>query len=246
MKKFLAILLTLAMCFALAACSGGGQQPEPEPEAPDLNAKSEGVMTYEEYAAADIGSEVTIEGYVQAAASWWNDQISVYAQDLTGAYYIEDMACTEEESEGLVPGKLIKVTGTKFERDGEIGISGGTFELAEVDYEYIALPLDVTAILDTDEMIRYQNMYVRFSGMEVTGEPVFKWDGSGENGDDIYFQVGKDDQVFTFMVKSDLTGTGTDVYEGVKKLKAGDIVDLEGFCCWFDGLTPHITSVTMQ
>ena len=96
MKKFLAILLTLAMCFALAACSGGGQQPEPEPEAPDLNAKSEGVMTYEEYAAADIGNEVTVEGYVQAAASWWNNQISVYAQDLTGAYYIENMACTEE------------------------------------------------------------------------------------------------------------------------------------------------------
>ena len=245
MKKFFAIVLAFAMIFALAACSGG-EQPEPEPEAPDLNAKSEGVMTYEEYAAADIGSEVTIEGYVQAAASWWNNQVSVYAQDLTGGYYIEDMACTEEESEALVPGKLIKVTGTKFEQDGEIGIANGTFEPAEVDYDYIALPLDVTAILDTEDMIKYQNMYVRFSDMEVVGEPVFKWDASGENGDDIYFQVGKDDQVFTFMVKSDLTGTGTDVYEGVKKLKNGDVVDLEGFCCWFDGLTPHITSVTMK
>ena len=245
MKKFFAILLAFAIIFALAACSGG-EQPEPEPEAPDLNAKSEGVMTYEEYAAADVGSEVTIEGYVQAAASWWNNQISVYAQDLTGGYYIENMACTEEESEGLAPGKLIKVTGTKFEQDGEVGISNGTFELAEVDYDYVALPLDVTAILDTEDMIKYQNMYVKFSDMEVVGEPVFKWDNSGENGDDIYFQVGKDGQVFTFMVKSDLTGTGTDVYEGVKKLKNGDIVDLEGFCCWFDGLTPHITGFTVK
>ena len=246
MKKYFAILLAFTLIFALAACGGGGEPSEPEPEAPDLNAKGEGVMTYEEYAAADIGSEVTVEGYVQAAQSWWDGRVSLYAQDLSGAYYIENAACTEEESETLVPGAKIKVTGTKTEQFGEIAIADGTFELEEVDYEYIAEPLDVTALLDTDDMIKYQNMYVAFKGMEVTGEPVFKWDASGENGDDIYFQVGKDDQVFTFMVKSYLTGAGTDVYEAVKKLKAGQIVDLEGFCCWFDGLTPHITGVTVQ
>ena len=48
------------------------------------------------------------------------------------------------------------------------------------------------------------------------------------------------------MVESYLTGSGTDVYEAVKKLQKGDKVDLEGFCYWFDGLTPHITSVTMK
>ena len=56
----------------------------------------------------------------------------------------------------------------------------------------------------------------------------------------------KDGQVFTFMVESYLTGSGTDVYEAVKKLQKGDKVDLEGFCYWFDGLTPHITGVTMK
>ena len=72
MNKLLAVLLALAMVFALAACSGGGPAPEPEPEEPDLNAKGEGVMTWEEYAAAENGSEGTVEAYVQAACSWWD------------------------------------------------------------------------------------------------------------------------------------------------------------------------------
>ena len=244
MKKTIAILLALAMIFALAAC-GGGEQPEPEPEAPDLNAKSEGVMTYEEYAAADTGSEVTVEAYVQAAQSWWDNQVSVYAQDLTGAYYVENMLCTEEDAEALTPGRKIKVTGKKAEEFGEVKITAATFEFGD-ELEYVALPVDVTAILDTDEMIEYQNRYVLFSDMEVVGEPVYEWDNTGEDGDDLYFQVAKDGQTFTFMVESDLTGAGTDVYEAVKKLKTGDTVDLEGFCCWFDGLTPHITSVTVK
>ncbi|MBR4143532.1 MAG: hypothetical protein IKR10_08435, partial [Firmicutes bacterium] len=73
MKKVFAILLAFAMVFALAACSGGGE-PEPEPEV-DIFAKSEGVMTYAEYAAAAAGTEVTVEAFVQAAQSWWNNAV---------------------------------------------------------------------------------------------------------------------------------------------------------------------------
>ena len=36
-------------------------------------AKSDGVMTYEEYLAADIDSEVTVETYIQAKQGWWED-----------------------------------------------------------------------------------------------------------------------------------------------------------------------------
>ena len=244
MKKLTAILLAFAMIFVLAACSGS-EEPEPEPEI-DIFEKSEGVMSYAEYAAADLNSEVTIEAFVQATQSWWDNKITAYTQDNEGGYYLYEMACSEEDAEKLVPGTKIKATGTKSEWNGEVEIINGTFEIAEVDDDYIALPIDVTAILDTEDMIRYQNMYVKFSDMEVVGEPVFKWDNSGENGDDIYFQVSKDGQVFTFMVESYLTGAGTDVYEAVKKLKAGDTVDLEGFCYWYDGLTPHITAVTMK
>lgn len=244
MKKIVSVLLALALAFALAACSSE-PAPEPEPEAPDLNAKSEGFMTYGEFAAAALDSEVAVEAYVQVAQSWWDNQVSVYLEDLDGGYYVENMMCTEEDMEGLVPGRKIKVTGKKSEEFGEVAVTAATFEFGD-ELEFIAQPVDVTAVLDTEDMIRYQNMYVLFKDMEVVGEPVFEWDNSGENGDDIYFQVGKDGQVFTFMVESDLTGAGTDVYEAVKKLQKGDTVDLEGFCCWFDGLTPHITKVTMK
>ena len=243
MKKFLAVLLAFAMIFALAAC--GSSEPEPEPEPPDPNEKSEGVMTYEEFDAAPLDSEVVIEGYVQAAQSWWDNQVSVYLQDLSGGYFVENMACTEEDLANLVPGRKIKVTGVKSEEYGEVKITAPVFELGD-ELEYIARPVDVTALLDTEDMIKYQNQYVLFRDMEVVGEPVFEWDNSGEDGDDIYFQVAKDGQVFTFMVASYLTGAGTEVYEAVKKLQKGDKVDLEGFCHWFDGLTPHITSVTMK
>ena len=243
MKKVFAILLAFAMVFALAACSGGGE-PEPEPEV-DIFAKSEGVMTYAEYAAAASGTEVTIEAFVQAAQSWWNNTVTVYAQDNEGGYYLYEMACTEEDAEKLVPGTKIKAVGQKSEENGEVEIVNAAFGIEE-DATYIAPPLDVTVVLDTEDMIKYQNMYVLFSDMEVVGEPVFEWDNSGVDGDDIYFQVEKDGQVFTFMVESYLTGSGTDVYEAVKKLQKGDRVDLEGFCHWFDGLTPHITGVTMK
>ena len=59
MKKILSLLLVFVMVFALAACGSG------EP-AVDPNAKSEGVMTYAEYAAADLDSEVVIEAFVEA------------------------------------------------------------------------------------------------------------------------------------------------------------------------------------
>ena len=54
MKKITALLLVLVFAFSFAAC--GAKE--------DINAKSEGVMTYAQYAAAELETEVTIEGYV--------------------------------------------------------------------------------------------------------------------------------------------------------------------------------------
>ena len=63
MKKIIALVMALTMIFAAVACGG---------EKPDV--KSEGVMTYAEYVAADLESEVVIEAYVQAKQSWWEDK----------------------------------------------------------------------------------------------------------------------------------------------------------------------------
>ena len=242
MKKIFAVLLALSMVFALAACTSGSNEPAAEPEV-DIFAKGEGVMTYAEYAAADLDTEVTVETFVQATQSWWDNTITAYTQDNEGAYFLYNMACSEEDAAKLVPGTKIKVTGFKSEWSGEVEIVDATFEIEEG--EYIAEATDVTALLGTDEMIEHQNQFVAFKGMTVESEAIYKWDGSGADGDDLYFQVSKDGQTYTFTVESYLCGAGTEVYEAVKGLKAGDTVDMEGFCYWYGGLNPHITSVTV-
>jgi hypothetical protein len=75
---------------------------------------------------------------------------------------------------------------------------------------------------------------------------MYNWDGSGEDGSDLYFNVSYNGETYTFTVESDLCGPGTDVYEAVKALNVGDTVDMEGFLYWYEGVNPHITSVTVK
>ena len=96
----------------------------------------------------------------------------------------------------------------------------------------------------------FQNQFVSFKGMTVeaandAGDAfLYKWDGSGSDGDDLYFNVSKDGQTYSFTVESYLCDNTTDVYNAVKALNVGDVVDMEGFLYWYQGANPHITSVT--
>ena len=164
------------------------------------------------------------------------------------------MACSEEDYELLVPGTCIRVTGYKSEWSGEVEIIDGTFEIVEGD-EFIATPLDVTEMLGTDELIDHQNELVEFKGLTVVaagqddaGNDVaflYNWDGSGAEGDDLYFNVSYNDQVYTFTVESYLCDSTTEVYSAVKNLQIGQVIDAEGFLYWYEGVNPHITSVTV-
>ena len=242
MKKLLAILMLAAM---LLCCAVVGVAEE-------ADVKSEGVMTYEEYVAADLDTEVVVETYVQAKQSWWEDKATVYTQDQDGAYFLYNMACSEEDYEKLTVGTKIRVTGYKAEWSGEIEIIDATFEILEGNY--VAEPLDVTDLLGTDELINHQNEFVSFKGMTVEsvgqdaeGNDVaflYNWDGSGEDGSDLYFNVSLNGETYTFTVESYLCDNTTDVYAAVKELKVGDKIDLEGFLYWYEGVNPHITSVT--
>ena len=78
MKKFLAMILAMTLMLACGAALAE--------EA--IEAKAEGVMTYAEYDAAALDAEVTIECYVQATQSWWDNKITVYAADQEGAYFL--------------------------------------------------------------------------------------------------------------------------------------------------------------
>lgn len=247
MKKLTMLLMTLALVFACVGC-GSAKEDSAADE------KSEGVMTYEEYVAADLDTEVVVETYVQAKQSWWDNQATVYTQDKDGAYFLYNMACSEEDYEKLTPGTKIKVTGYKSEWAGEVEIIDATFEIE--DGNYVAEAEDITSILATEDLINHQNKFVAFKGMTVesSGQDadgndvafLYSWDGSGQDGDDLYFNVSLDGNYYTLTVESYLCDNTTDVYNTVKSLNIGDTVDLEGFLYWYEGFNPHITSVTVK
>ncbi|MBR4852714.1 MAG: hypothetical protein IKV01_03830 [Clostridia bacterium] len=235
MKKIMAMLLAAVMSVALVGC---GAEKAPEAETPDV--KGEGVMTYAEYAAADLDTEVIIETYVQGKQSWWDNKGTFYLQDKDGGYFVYEMACTEEEYNKLTVGTKIKVTGYKAEWSGEVEIIDAKFEILEGNY--VAEPTDVTALLGKDELIEKQNMLVSFSGLTIVSVS-YKND---EPGDDIYVTVSKDGANYDFCVERYLTGPETDVYKAFADIKAGDVVDMEGFLYWYNGVNTHITSVVKK
>ncbi|MBR1820881.1 MAG: hypothetical protein IJ769_04585 [Clostridia bacterium] len=238
MKKILAAVLALTLALSLCAF-----------------ALAEEAVSYADYAAADLDTEVTITAYVQAHQSWWEDKVTIYAADADGAYFLYETPCSEEDAEKLVPGTKFVATGYKSEWSGEVELADiSSFEIIDDGDTYIAEPVDVTDLLGTDELAEKMNQLVSFKGMTVESSTIegdeteyaflYNWDGSGEEGNDLYFNVSLDGNVYNFTVESYLCGPGTDVYEAVKALNVGDVIDLEGFLYWYNGANPHITAVT--
>ncbi|MBR5231404.1 MAG: hypothetical protein IKW00_04055 [Clostridia bacterium] len=229
MKKFLAVLMLLCMAFTCAMADEAAPAPE---------AKGEGVMTYAEYAAADLYTEVTVEAYVQATQDWWDNKITVYAQDDMGGYFIYEMVCSEEDAAKLVEGAKIRVKGEKIEYAGEVEIgTQPTFEILEGNY--VAEAKDMTALLGTEELISHINQKAIFKGLKLE-KLTHKY---GEPGDDIYLTFSLNGQNYDFCVERYLTGPETEVYKTACELQVGDVVDVEGFLYWYNGANPHITKI---
>ena len=245
MKKVLTFVVLLAMVLSLfSACAKKDAA---------IEAKGEGVMTYFEYVSAKSGDAVTVETYIQGANAWWDGKITLYTQDKEGAYFIYEMSCDEADAAKLVPGTKLKVSGTKSEWKGEVEIIDATFEIE--DGSYIAKPKDVTAMLGKDELIDSMNQLVSFKGLKIEASIdaegneapyLYNWDGSGKEGNDVYFNVSKDGKTYTFLVRAYLTGSDTEVYQTAKTLQVGDTIDCDGFLYWYDGVNPHITSITIK
>ena len=277
MKKTISMLLVLSMAGMLSGCAGKSTETtaadttaaesaaaaEETTEAAESTAaettEADGadgdVLNYEEYMAADLDTEVTIQAYVQAKQAWWEDQATVYAQDQDGAYFIYNAACSQEDYDLLVPGTKIQVTGYKSEWSGEVEIMDGTIQVLEGEDTYVAEALDVTDLLGTDELIDHQNQFVSFTGMtvEAAGQDengndvafLYNWDGSGTEGDDLYFNASYNGETYTFTIESYLCDSSTEVYSAVEYLQIGQTIDMEGFLYWYEGVNPHITSVTV-
>jgi DNA/RNA endonuclease YhcR with UshA esterase domain len=241
MKKIIAVSLMLAIALSLCACGGSSGKGSAE----DPTKKSDGVMTYGEYAAADIDKEVVIETYVQAKRSWYNDTATLYTQDGDGAYFIYNAVCSEADYAKLVEGQKIKVTGYKAEWAGEIEIAeGATIEIEEGNW--IATPIDLTASLGDEEALKsHMNQKVSFKGLTVSAAPMYNWDGSGAQGDDIYFVVSNGSAEATFVMQRYLTASDSAPYQAAEALTAGQVIDVEGYLYWYEGVQPHITSITV-
>ena len=259
MKKILALLLVAAMVLTFAGCVAGNpdntkpsenKSTEPKPTqttAPkfDPAAKEEGSMTYAQYDAAALDSQVVVECYVQAAQGWWFDskanhgKITVYAQDPDGAYFLYEMKCEEADAAKLVAGTKIKVTGYKAEWSGEVEVVDATFEIMEGTWT--AEPTDVTDLLGTDDLINHQNKLSVFKGLTFKSLE-YKQD---EYDKDIYVTFTKGDNEYSFCVENYLTGPDTEVYKTVAALNEGDVVDVTGFLYWYEGINTHITAVTV-
>ena len=246
MKKYIALMLALCMVLSFAACGKKAEEPAPAPVATEAPAATEAplveeapaeVMTYEEYVAAELDSQVIVDCYVQATQSWWEDKITVYAADEDGAYFLYEMACSEEDAAKLTAGTGIRVTGYKGEWAGEVEIMDATFEF--IEGTYVAEPMDATALLGTEELIEHQNQLATFKGLTVEAIS-YKND---QPGDDIYLTLSLDGNPYEFCVEVYLTGPESDVYTTVGELAVGDTVDVEGFLYWYEGVNPHITAI---
>ena len=262
MKKLIAALLALSCLFAFAACNQTPAETTPSTTTPATTPSTEPttepvvtepvvtepvvtepavvVMTYDEYAAAAMDAPVVVEFYVQATQSWWNNQIVVYGQDENGGYLAYNLACSEEDAAKLVPGTKIRVTGFKGAYAGEIEIVDGTFEFVEAE-AWIADPTDVTALLGTDELEAHMNKKVSFTGLTIKAID-YK---NGEPGDDIYVTVGYNGTDYSFCVERYLTDPSTEVYNAFASLNVGDVVNMEGFLYWYNGVNTHITAVSV-
>lgn len=245
MKKIFAVFAVMLSLFLLASCS---------------SKEKSSALTHDEYMAAEEGTTVTIEAYIQAKQSWWESegvgQATFYLQDENGGYFVYNLGCTKADYDSkLTVGTKIQVIGQKTEWAGEIEIDGQA-AAAEATYKildakpFVATAKDVTSALGTDNLVKSQNMLVSFKDLYVlpqsdgTSAFYYKWNGSGQEGDDLYVSFSDGSNVLSACVESYLCDKDSDVYKAVKALNVGDKVDLEGFLYWYEGAQPHLTKVT--
>ena len=257
MKKLLSVLASLTMVLGLVGCSNSV----------DYSKKDDGVMTYAEYeaAATDGSVDVVIEAYVQASQSYYNGA-TLYLADTDGAYFVYNGQISEADWAKCVKdanygtgwygegtGIKVKVSGTKTEWAGEVEIADATVEIVDDSISYIAPAIDVTALFNDESLSNYNNRLVTIKGLIVAASEdqngnavafLYNWDGSGEDGSDLYFNVTDGYNTYTYVVESYLAFAGSEVYETVKGLSIGDTVDLEGFLYWYNGPQMHVTRVT--
>lgn len=207
----------------------------------------EGVMTYAEYMAAELDTQVIVAAFVQGKQIYADayGNTSLYLQDNDGGYFVYRWACTQEEYDAIKLGAFVKVTGTKAAWSGEVEIKDAKVEVVEGP-EWLAEATDVTSLIGKDTLIDHQNKFVAMKGLVVEAKALYKYNGSGDRGDDLYLDVSYEGKKYTYVVESDYQTKDSDVYKAVEALVPGDIIDLEGILYWYNGAQPHLSKVTVK
>jgi len=259
MKKLTVCLLFAALVLSTFMVGCGKEETSSSVASESSSASSAEikVMTYADYIAAEKDAEILVETYVQAKQSWWlgsetnQGKATLYTQNQDGAIFVYQANCSEEDFAKISVGTKIRVKGFKGEYAGEIEIVDATIEVLEGSY--VAEATDVTAILgNEEELLKKQNVFASFKELTVVASKdangndvafLYKYNGSGQDGDDLYFNVSDGTNTYSFTVESYLCDKTTDVYAAVKALNIGDKVNMEGFLYWYNGANPHITKV---
>lgn len=232
MKKLLTVLFALMMVFALVGCSKKEQLAK---------------NNYEDFLKAGEDQELEIAMSVQAHQSWWDNKLTIYAQDDDGGYFLYNAEVDEKLAEVLQPGTMIVVTGYKTEWSGEVEFAEGAkvaILAGEKDREgKVYDPKDVTdKLANFEELAKFMNQKVAIKGLEVTN--ISKKDDASDP--DIYISVKAGDAAFDLCLENYLTGPDTDVYKTAESLTVGNTIDIEGFLYWYNGPNPHVTAITVK
>ena len=151
--------------------------------------------------------------------------------------YTTDLSANETLSEIIV--KMNE------SQDGSVAVEDLTTVLAQYQ-NIIYAPVFTVDIQQVDTATYIINGTV-YNGIDANGNEaafLYNWDGSGEKGNDLYFNVTVNGQTYNFCVESYLCGQDTEVYQAVEALQIGDVINAEGFLYWYEGVNPHITSVS--
>ena len=221
----------------------------------DIFEKSPGVLTFEEFKNAEVRENVVIEGFIQAKSEWWiRDDMgyaSLFLMDNDGGYFIYNLPCSlEEYYTYLQVGTKLRISGNKRTWADLVEITDITS--CEVLFgSYVYSPKELTTEDFNNNVSNYVNQYFSLKGAtvvpfsEFSDEDAFgyKYNGSGDPGDDIYIRVKVGDNEYYFVVETQICPAESEVYKKAQTLKIGDVIDIEGFLYWYNGPQPWLTDI---
>lgn len=138
-----------------------------------LNVPAFAITTFEEYASAEKGATLTVQGIVTGIVSKDTGSLTngLYLQDCNnaGGYYIYDIA---ELPEGIAVGVTVQATGNKALYNGNYQLASATVEIVDAEVKPVT-PVDFTELfvsapaLNDATLVEKQGMLITIKGVTI-------------------------------------------------------------------------------